>query len=255
MRYVAIALAALAVTPQAFAADVPPLETDASAFASTIAGRPVAVVCNTRTEWLTLARLGGFDAEQTWGFVVFHQGLPVDETQLSDRACLYLETFRAAADKEAVTTRCRTGTRIVYRTEIVTKQVKVTIEGQTITREVKRPVQRKKAEAVYGVCPDYGLTLSALVTLAHESVHLRGFADEGIAECYGMQLMDDAARAFGSSEELAARLARDYWTLSYSRLRPDSGYYRSDCVDGSILDLSPDTGAWPAGDDAVVPGP
>ncbi|MEX2212029.1 MAG: hypothetical protein WD689_09750 [Gaiellaceae bacterium] len=235
MRSIAIIFAALVVAPTAFGASTASaLETTASAFASSIAERPVQAVCNTQGDWLRLTQEVGFDAQLTWGFVVFRDGSPLDETQLSDRACLYLEAFHAAKDKEAMTVGCRIGTRLV-------------VKG---TR-----ARRARREPVYGRCPDYGLTLSALVTLAHESVHLRGFVDEGVVECFAMQLMDDAARWLGAPDALASRLAADYWADIYTRLRPDSDYYHPDCVDGSPLDLSPGPGAWPAGGDTILSGP
>lgn len=263
MRYLALILATLVLAPAAAAADgrslpwtggqavVSELEAYTGAFAGSLAGRAVSVFCNGETDWGVLAEQGDFDANVVWGYVVFQwspsQALftPLDYTHLSPNACWYLDRFWAAPDKLAVTRRCRTGTDVGY--ESVTVVRKQRVRGRWVVKQVRRTVRRPVETPVYGECADYRRTLFAVQTLAHESVHLRGFAEEGLAECYGLQFLDDAARWLGADEALAAEMAADYWSLIYLRQRVDSEYFRADCVDGSALDLSPASAAWPAG--------
>lgn len=273
MRYLAVMIATLALAPAAAAADgrtlpwaggnavVSEFEAHTSALSSSFSARTVSVFCNGDTEWGILAREGDFDANVVWGYVVFQSTaggpfLPLDYTHLSPNACWYLDRFWAAPDKLAVTKRCRTGTNVAYRTVTVIRALRVRVGGRWTVRRVRRKVQRPVETPVFGECPDYLRTLFALQTLAHESVHLRGFADEGLAECYGLQLLDDTARWLGAGEALAAELAADYFDMIYLRQRVDSEYFRADCVDGSALDLSPESAAWPAGGaGAALPTP
>lgn len=264
MRYLALILATLAFAPLAAAGDRPlpwaggqavvsELEAEAAAFAGSVTGRAVSVFCNGETDWGLLAQQGNFDPNLVWGYVVFRwtpgtgRFLPLDYAHLSNNACWYLDEFRGAADKLAVTKRCQTGTDVVYDSVTVVRKQRVRVRGRWVVRSVRRTVRRAVEIPVYGQCPDYRRTLLALQTLAHESMHLRGITDEGLAECYGLQLLDDAARWLGADDALAAEMAGDYWTGIYLRQRPDSEYFRADCLDGSALDLSPQDAAWPAG--------
>ena len=80
-------------------------------------------------------------------------------------------------------------------------------------------------------------------TLAHEAFHLRGFQDEGVAECYAMQNTAFVAERLG----LAARRAQELERWIYSkgfRNEPDD-YQSPQCYRGGPLDLSPGTPAFP----------
>ena len=78
-------------------------------------------------------------------------------------------------------------------------------------------------------------TLSlAVATLAHESVHASGVADERAAECHGLQWLARTAEKIGVERAYAARLADTYWA-HYDRI---PAMYRSrECRDGGALDL------------------
>jgi hypothetical protein len=84
---------------------------------------------------------------------------------------------------------------------------------------------------------------SSVATLAHESLHARGIADERLAECFGMQLLARTARALGADRRYAKGLARAYWKRGYPTLpRP----YRSpECANGQAFDLRLHSPAWP----------
>jgi hypothetical protein len=79
-------------------------------------------------------------------------------------------------------------------------------------------------------------------TLAHEAFHMRGFADEGIAECYALQNTAFVATRLGVDEVSARALQQWVYEKGYPN-EPDE--YRSrDCYRGGRLDLTPGT-AWP----------
>ena len=239
MKTVALTFLLLVAAPVAAAADVAPwagggetvteVEAAGSGFASAVAGRHVAVVCNAPEDWASLAQQARFDAQEVWGYVPFDAEGPGDYTNLSSTACTYLQAFARAPDKRAVTVRCRVGTRVTF----------TAARGRRVT-------------PVYGECADYELVLSAVVTLAHEAVHLRGFRDEGVTECYALQLLAGAARWLGAGDTLARRMAADYWQRLYRTQPAGSPYFRADCVDGSALDLSPASTSWPAGAGTLV---
>jgi len=90
---------------------------------------------------------------------------------------------------------------------------------------------------------------NALMTLAHESMHLRGWADEAAAQCYGLQeLAFTIERLGGSPAEGRAVVA---YMLSLQRYLPGE-YQSGDCRPGGPLDLHPETPEFPT---EAVPGP
>jgi hypothetical protein len=83
----------------------------------------------------------------------------------------------------------------------------------------------------------------AVGALAHESYHRAGVAAEPAAECYGMQRLDEAARALGARPDYAAGLSRLAWE-TYDQL--PRAYRSRECRDGGELDLDQASGApWP----------
>jgi hypothetical protein len=83
----------------------------------------------------------------------------------------------------------------------------------------------------------------AVHVLAHEAIHLRGWTDEALAECYGLQYTAEVARGLGASPLQAQRLAEFYWRVVYPDM-PDE-YRTRDCADGARLDLHKDSSIWP----------
>lgn len=92
---------------------------------------------------------------------------------------------------------------------------------------------RKTLEAVSGV-----------VTLAHESWHLRGILDEARTQCYAVQTVERVARGLGieavDARTLAARVAAD------DASEPVGQYHSTECRPGGLFDLHPDTPDWPS---------
>jgi hypothetical protein len=83
----------------------------------------------------------------------------------------------------------------------------------------------------------------AVHVLAHEAIHLRGWTDEALAECYGIQYTAQVARALGAPAAKAQLLAKLYYELVYPEM-PDE-YRTADCVNGGRLDLHKDSDVWP----------
>lgn len=82
----------------------------------------------------------------------------------------------------------------------------------------------------------------ALVTLAHESVHLAGVAHEPTAECHGIQLAERAALALGVKPAVAEELKDLYWE---HYLEIPVVYRSRECRDGGKLDLRASTSEFP----------
>jgi hypothetical protein len=88
--------------------------------------------------------------------------------------------------------------------------------------------------AVYGI-----------VTLAHESWHLRGVVNEAQTQCYAIQTTERVALRLGVPPQdahlIAIRIAADDATA------PIGEYHAPECHPGGRYDLHPDTPAWPTG--------
>jgi hypothetical protein len=93
---------------------------------------------------------------------------------------------------------------------------------------------------------DYRVTWESAVAvnvLAHEAIHLRGWTDEALTECYAMQHSASVARGLGAPAAKAQALAEFYWRVVYPDM-PDE--YRSDqCANGAKWDLDKDADVWP----------
>ena len=88
--------------------------------------------------------------------------------------------------------------------------------------------------AVYGI-----------VTLAHESWHLRGIVIEARTQCYAVQTIERVALRLGVPPEdarlIALRVAAD------DAAAPAGEYHASECRPDGRYDLHPDTPDWPTG--------
>ena len=85
----------------------------------------------------------------------------------------------------------------------------------------------------------------ALITLTHESMHLRGWADEAVAQCYALQEVAFTVERLGGSHQEGAAVAS--YLLSLQAFMP-TDYQSSDCAAGRSLDLHPGTESFPAED-------
>jgi len=120
---------------------------------------------------------------------------------------------------------------------------------------------------------DYIHYAEALLTLAHEPIHLggevygvlgKGLAvgdpeAEAKADCYGMQWLGYVATQLGDNPTDAAAIATWVAEVYYPGLENSDNpeYWSADCVPGGRLDIRADkTGASPSGGTAIsIPGP
>jgi hypothetical protein len=86
-------------------------------------------------------------------------------------------------------------------------------------------------------------SIHSLETLAHESWHLAGFADEAKTECYALQRIAFVAAALGAPREQGHALARTAFVVLYPRMPAE--YRSGECRNGGSLDLSPDSSVFP----------
>ncbi len=91
--------------------------------------------------------------------------------------------------------------------------------------------------------PD-GIAGRAIAVLAHEAWHLRGVADEGVADCYAFQTGVELGRRLGLSEGRASELMRSQ--LADNRAVANAAYRVPDgCTDGGRYDLDASTSRFP----------
>jgi hypothetical protein len=83
----------------------------------------------------------------------------------------------------------------------------------------------------------------ALQTLAHESQHAAGHANEAVAECRGMQLVAREAQLLGVPRSFGEDFAVEYWLDTYQYL--PKRYRSPDCRNGGRLDMRPHSNVWP----------
>lgn len=92
---------------------------------------------------------------------------------------------------------------------------------------------RKTLEALHGI-----------ITLAHESWHLRGIRDEARTQCYAVQTTELVARRLGvpsrEAHMIALRVAADDASAGPGE------YHSRECRPGGEYDLHPDTPDWPS---------
>jgi hypothetical protein len=85
--------------------------------------------------------------------------------------------------------------------------------------------------------------VSGIVTLAHESWHLRGITNEAQTQCYAVQTTEAVALGLGLGP-LDARAIATRVALDDSRA-PAGEYHSAECRPGGPWDLRPETKEWP----------
>jgi hypothetical protein len=92
----------------------------------------------------------------------------------------------------------------------------------------------------------FSKTARAIAVLAHESQHLRGVADEGLANCYGFQSGVGLGVALGLSEGKARDMMREQLATNASDSTGHDAYLvPPGCRNGGEHDLRPADGAFP----------
>ncbi len=85
--------------------------------------------------------------------------------------------------------------------------------------------------------------IAGMVTLAHESWHLRGLVDEAQTQCHAVQSTEQTARLFGVPGRDARLVA--LYVASQDAAAPRGPYHSPECRPGGRYDLEPQTLAWP----------
>lgn len=92
----------------------------------------------------------------------------------------------------------------------------------------------------------FSQTARAIAVLAHEAWHLRGEADEGVANCYAFQSGVALGQRLGLSPGTAARMMRQQLAENPIQARSAPAYaVPPGCRNGGPLDLDPSTNRFP----------
>jgi hypothetical protein len=270
--------------PWASGADTSPLEALAGQIASTISGRSVSVRCEGDYDWGLLAAQHNVDPAAELGYVPFwiHTlngvaiGAPFADTytEISPLVCAHLNDFAVAATKPtkcSVTSDVAQYTTRTVRTKVtIAKRVRVKVRGRFVfrTKRSTRWVSKQVVDTTYVQVTDppapcylgdenqlapqsdaywseYFWYARSMLTLAHESIHLRGDMSEVDASCYGLQWVDYVAQQLGATPDDAAAIASYDADYAYPLYKNVPGYWSADCHDGGALDLHPDSSIWP----------
>jgi hypothetical protein len=248
------------------------LELLAGRIVSTLAGRAVAVHCESPDSWQALGAELGFSADAELGYVPVSydplgQTVAADPTliELAPQVCLSLYQF-AFSDPKPTTctvTVAKRHTVQVRRRVLVRERVKVNGRARvraiwrvklvrtTVTRLTTSPPRPCFAAGA----PVSGMTnafwsryaddASAILVLAHEAVHLTQYragapvpprdSVEAEAQCTGMQWMHTVAVQLGDTRADAEAIAQYTYVGIYPDFRGTS-YWSPECVQGGALD-------------------
>ncbi len=185
------------------------------AVASALAGRAVRVQC--QSLWSDLFDVNGRAADVPF----LPDGRPADHTYVTRGVCARLAQFRAARSRR----------RLDCLETVDWSRTSFATAWSAPCEARARPV------------------VEALLTLAHESMHLRGWRDESAAQCYGIQELPYVALRLGGTAAEGAAAAQ--LALALQPGMP-SDYQSGECRAGGALDLHPETPEFPA---EAVPGP
>lgn len=175
--------------------------------------------------------------------------------QLSSGICLPLERFATAPLKPTKCGVANAGllatTRAARRRKAVSRIPVPCYLGGGKTAASEPP-------AYWTAYENYAI---AILTLAHESIHLGGIVGgtltdglpvgdpeaEAKADCYGMQWMPYVAEQFGAAPDDAVAIVRYFWDKIYPLSRATHPeYWSADCRPGGSLDQgAPGAAAWP----------
>jgi hypothetical protein len=230
------------------AAVVSPLEAKIAAWTNALAERPTAAYCQSAEEWSAVAVQFGLPADQLLGAVFWPATGQPDYMLLSPTTCTNANEFLAAPAREGQKA-CQVGTRLDLRTERYTVKVTklVRVKGKLVRRvvRVKRTRQVQVEVPVYELCATYVARIDALMTVAHESMHVVGIGNEAAAECLALQTLTPLAAMFGAKTAFAYEIGRDYLPLYALEQQQAPDYWSADCRDGGLLDLFPKATGWP----------
>ena len=236
-----------------------PVALQAAAIASWIAGRPVAVRCESSVSWTSLGRPGEL------GFVhaLYDSSTSrvlADSTliELSPQACSWLQDFATAVPKP---TQCRPPAEV----EAVPCFI-----GEPIGRSADVPAVCGESGCFSAAAAEtsaywqaYDQSAEALWAVAHEAVHIwqnrvgatvpPAGVVEAQAECSGLQYLPEVAVEFGDTTADARAVTSMAWKLDYPKTAQFTSayarshpYWSSECRPGGALDIhTPGSTTWP----------
>jgi hypothetical protein len=251
------------------------LELLLSRIATEIAKKDVSVRCEGDTDWRKLVTERGGDPNAELGYVGVDFSRRTGElrslstfAELTGGAvCLPLKRFAVAQVKptKCVVTWFKKST--VYVQKLVngtTKRV-----PKVVVTKVKNPparcylgnmrIAREMPNAYWEAYWEYA---TAILTVAHEAIHLGGMVgqrfgngqvvgdpdSEAKANCFGMQWMPYVAQQLGASADDAQAIATFYWDVIYPEYKTSSysRYWSAECRPGGAMDQRPaGKTAWP----------
>ncbi len=258
--------------------------------ATHIAGRTVTVRCEGETDWNKLALEGRADPDSELGFV---RGPTYDRTtgqiltlpnflELNGaKVCLTLKQFAVAVPKPTKCAIATTGPKKAVKVRVRARRV-VVVGGKSQVRSVwvTKTVLKPGATTVGPPAPcyigtdgpqqmkttsywaGYSQLAEALLTVAHEAIHLSGVVggrlsngvlagvqdSEAKATCFGMQWIPYVAEQLGDTHDDAIAIAQFYWEMIYPQIQTGRNpqYWSASCVAGGAMDVRPaGTTHWP----------
>lgn len=243
----AVAAAGFAfLVPLAVAAEpgTSPLEQASGAAVSDVAGKPVQVRCHDQASWAASTSERGVPVE-TQGYAIYGGSI----AELSPVTCAALDDLWTGSPPAC--TRWVPYTATVRQAEWVKvkRRVRVRVAGKLVWRMrtvrvrklVSRKVERERTEPAS--CYSRNEWREAVLTLAHEGVHLTGIRDEATAECWAIQRTATVAERLGVPAADATALAVLAW--AHYPLWAGTALWSAECRDGGALDLAPGDGIWP----------
>ncbi len=246
-----------------------PTELLASQIASHIAGRSVTVQCEGQNDWTNLVEQYGGNPGAELGYVGTQWNSATGQlvslpniAMLSADVCLPLQRFASATTKST--------TCLASAPAAGTLSAGVRRRAGAAHLPAPRPAQpgpcylggdRTAARMPASFWANYTSDALAILTLAHEAVHLSGVVGgtlasglavgdpqaEAKANCYGMQWMPYVAEQLGDSPADAQAIADYFWERIYPLTRSAApAYWSADCRPGGALDTRPvGATAWP----------
>lgn len=194
-----------------------------------------------------LARLEGLALLGLLAFVLFvllpergWDGLSQAE-QARTEALLSAEAARIAGHEARV--RCDAEGKAVGVVQHADGLAEIGGSRAFLTPDLCHRLQRLAFEGDEGA---FSQTARAIAVLAHESWHLRGERDEGVANCFAFQSGVALGDRLGLSAETAARMMRQQLIDNGTYARSAPAYLvPSECRDGGRLDLDPQGSRFP----------
>ena len=265
------------------------LEVLAGQIASRIANRQVTIRCEGEYDWGLLVSRRGGDPNAELGYVSarwYSSGRLSDISgfaEISGNVCLALQNFALAASKPTkcsvsspqwttvstpqrvrVQVTSRVHGRLVHRWVWTTRQVSTMVATQVAGAPQLCYLGNNRAATVMpdSFWSDYRSYAEAILTLAHESIHLGGVVGgqlgngllvgdqqaEAKATCYGMQWMPYVAEQLGDTPDDAMAIAQwmveRYYPAYQGSAHPQ--YWSAECKPGGALDIrAPGSTVWP----------